>query len=56
MKKETDVTLRRLKVFVQEALKAVNKSSRGTNAQNTNNTGEINKNNAKRRREIFISY
>ncbi|KAL1194747.1 Transcription factor GTE1 [Cardamine amara subsp. amara] len=49
---QTDVTLWRLKVFVQEALKAANKSSGGTNAQNNNNTGEINKNNAKRRREI----
>lgn len=49
---QTDVTLWRLKVFVQEALKAANKSSGGTNAQNKNNTGDINKNNAKRRREI----
>uniref|UniRef100_A0A1J3HBG2 Transcription factor GTE1 n=1 Tax=Noccaea caerulescens TaxID=107243 RepID=A0A1J3HBG2_NOCCA len=50
---QTDVTLWRLKVFVQEALKAANKSSGGTNAQNNNNnTGEMNKNNAKRRREI----
>ncbi|XP_023639941.1 transcription factor GTE1 [Capsella rubella] len=49
---QTDVTLWRLKVFVQEALKAANKSSGGTNAQTNNNTGEINKNNAKRRREI----
>ncbi|ESQ52100.1 hypothetical protein EUTSA_v10016753mg [Eutrema salsugineum] len=49
---QTDVTLWRLKVFVQEALKAANKSSGGTNAQNNNNAGEINKNNAKRRREI----
>ncbi|EFH57623.1 imbibition-inducible 1 [Arabidopsis lyrata subsp. lyrata] len=51
---QTDVTLWRLKVFVQEALKAANKGSGGTNAQNNNNTGtgEINKNNAKRRREI----
>lgn len=46
------MTLWRLKVFVQEALKAANKSSGGTNAQNKNNTGDINKNNAKRRREI----
>ncbi|XP_010504977.1 PREDICTED: transcription factor GTE1-like isoform X3 [Camelina sativa] len=50
---QTDVTLWRLKVFVQEALKAAaNKSSGGTNAQTNNNTGEVNKNNAKRRREI----
>jgi hypothetical protein len=51
---QTDVTLWRLKVFVQEALKAANKSSGGTNAQNNNNNaGEMNKNNnAKRRREI----
>ncbi|CAH2059341.1 unnamed protein product [Thlaspi arvense] len=49
---ETDVTLWRLKVFVQEALKAANKSTGGANAQNNNNAGEMNKNNAKRRREI----
>ncbi|VVB02133.1 unnamed protein product [Arabis nemorensis] len=49
---QSDVTLWRLKVFVQEALKAANKSCGGTNAPNNNNTGEINKNNAKRRREI----
>ncbi|ESQ52098.1 hypothetical protein EUTSA_v10017714mg, partial [Eutrema salsugineum] len=49
---QTDVTLWRLKVFVHEALKAANKSSGGTNAQNNNNNGEINKNDAKRRREI----
>ncbi|XP_056845973.1 transcription factor GTE1 isoform X1 [Raphanus sativus] len=50
---QTDVTLWRLKVFVQEALKAANKSSGGTNAQNNNNGGEMNKTTAKRRRAIF---
>ncbi|CAN6832864.1 unnamed protein product [Brassica oleracea] len=50
---QSDVTLWRLKVFVQEALKAANKSSGGgTNAQNNNNGGEMNKTAAKRRREI----
>ncbi|XP_009143727.1 transcription factor GTE1 [Brassica rapa] len=51
---QSDVTLWRLKVFVQEALKAANKSSGGggTNARNNNNGGEMNKTAAKRRREI----
>ncbi|CAN8316277.1 unnamed protein product, partial [Cochlearia groenlandica] len=48
---QSDVTLWRLKVFVQEALKAANKSSGVTN-NNNNNGGDMNKNNVKRRREI----
>ncbi|XP_010519029.1 PREDICTED: transcription factor GTE1 [Tarenaya hassleriana] len=57
---QSDVTLWRLKVFVQEALKSTSKSSGGTNGQNNNNNngnsnnngGEVTKSNARRRKEI----